>query len=567
MLKLNFRQATDKDLSFSSQLDHDFFEQYLDHDSSSFSDGADGANGFRAFDITFDEDTASSESHSAESRSSDPSSLQSPPQAGFSFTKLQQCLPSRTHPVLVRCGAPRSEISGSELLSLEGKSPHVARHTRAPSSSSSSSNAPPLRRKAKFESQAPESDHRRSQRVSKIQSNEMIRPSYYHRHETPSNHEWTQRFEQISLQPTMSHTQLSPSQEVSATQNARPGDIFAPNQMSTPARPIPGRPSVHRSVTSSEIPTSHAQKVNSMQATAALPGLQHNEPSRSESYKSDSFSDGDARDGDGRLSSAGICLRQLQHPPIWSDAPAAPVIHDSTVSPSHIYPSWLHNLPEYTESFYENPTAPRSAPAFEHPVPHNIMIQPLDYDHFITEDPFNAYTVTPVSQAIPFESIETGDYPPHFYSTENNNLMGPARPQTPPPRSFSVSPPLPPTPSKSRQILKSRRKKSVSTLGLQKSTGAIKPHKSTGTLKSPKSAKGLKSSISTGQFGFVNFTPNDSNRILTGVAPSGSSKTKLRREQEASEKKRRLSQAALKAIEEAGGDVQKLEKLKAEFEN
>ncbi|KAF2450070.1 hypothetical protein P171DRAFT_352101 [Karstenula rhodostoma CBS 690.94] len=60
--------------------------------------------------------------------------------------------------------------------------------------------------------------------------------------------------------------------------------------------------------------------------------------------------------------------------------------------------------------------------------------------------------------------------------------------------------------------------------------------------------------------GFVNFTPDDSRKILTGVAPSGSSKTKARREKEAAEKRRKLSQAAVQAVIEAGGDLWRLEK-------
>jgi hypothetical protein len=42
------------------------------------------------------------------------------------------------------------------------------------------------------------------------------------------------------------------------------------------------------------------------------------------------------------------------------------------------------------------------------------------------------------------------------------------------------------------------------------------------------------------------------------VAPSGSSKTKARREKEAMEKSRRLSQAAVRAVQAAGGDVGRL---------
>ncbi|XP_014554237.1 hypothetical protein COCVIDRAFT_39794 [Bipolaris victoriae FI3] len=65
--------------------------------------------------------------------------------------------------------------------------------------------------------------------------------------------------------------------------------------------------------------------------------------------------------------------------------------------------------------------------------------------------------------------------------------------------------------------------------------------------------------------GFVNFTPEDSRKILTGVAPSGSSKTKARREREAAERRRKLSQAAMKAVLEAGGDVERIRGLEGEM--
>ena len=61
-----------------------------------------------------------------------------------------------------------------------------------------------------------------------------------------------------------------------------------------------------------------------------------------------------------------------------------------------------------------------------------------------------------------------------------------------------------------------------------------------------------------GSADFVNFTPSDSRKILTGVAPSGSSKTRARREKEAMDKRRKLSLAALRAVRAAGGDVESL---------
>lgn len=57
---------------------------------------------------------------------------------------------------------------------------------------------------------------------------------------------------------------------------------------------------------------------------------------------------------------------------------------------------------------------------------------------------------------------------------------------------------------------------------------------------------------------FINFTANDSHKILSSVAPSGSSKTKARREQEALEKKKRLTLIAEQAVMDAGGDIEQL---------
>ncbi|KAI5303023.1 hypothetical protein KEM56_000108 [Ascosphaera pollenicola] len=61
------------------------------------------------------------------------------------------------------------------------------------------------------------------------------------------------------------------------------------------------------------------------------------------------------------------------------------------------------------------------------------------------------------------------------------------------------------------------------------------------------------------RFEFVNYTMEDGDELLAAVAPSGTLKTRARREQEAREEARRLEEAALAAIRLAGGDPRDLE--------
>lgn len=68
-------------------------------------------------------------------------------------------------------------------------------------------------------------------------------------------------------------------------------------------------------------------------------------------------------------------------------------------------------------------------------------------------------------------------------------------------------------------------------------------------------------STATASVGFVNFTPEDSRKILTGVAPSGSSKTKARREKEAADRRRRFNQMAVQAVMAVGGNLDMIRSL------
>lgn len=163
-------------------------------------------------------------------------------------------------------------------------------------------------------------------------------------------------------------------------------------------------------------------------------------------------------------------------------------------------------------------TAPSLTGTIEGVSDDGLMIQDNLYYGAMNDDPFNDYFLETAQQ---FQSTEPEAYSPTFSPATQTNSSSPP---TPPPR------PSQPTVSKlsSKHRKSHRRKPSV------------------GMLRSPN------------PFGFVNYTPGDSQKILAGVAPSGSSKTKARREQEAHEKKRKLSLAAEKVIKEAGGDVEQL---------
>jgi hypothetical protein len=158
-------------------------------------------------------------------------------------------------------------------------------------------------------------------------------------------------------------------------------------------------------------------------------------------------------------------------------------------------------------------------------------------------------TPNPASASASFDlpyAPATNAYP----ALHNHIHIGTPRPSTPPSRSSSQSP-VP-------QPRFSRRRHSSQT-HTTRSTHRRKPSNSNS---SPGNGNGhghVRANSGSASVGFVNFTPSDSMRILTGVAPSGSSKTKARREKEAADKRRKLSQAAIRAVTEAGGDLRRLE--------
>lgn len=173
-------------------------------------------------------------------------------------------------------------------------------------------------------------------------------------------------------------------------------------------------------------------------------------------------------------------------------------------------------------SFYEpehgSYTAPSLTGTIEGVSDDGLMVQDHFYYGAMNDDPFNDYFLETTQQ---FQLTEPEAYSPTF---------------SPATQTYSSSPPTPP-PRPSRPTVSNSSSKHRKSYRRKPSVGMLR---------------------SLNPFGFVNYTPGDSQKILAGVAPSGSSKTKARREQEAHEKKRKLSLAAEKVIKEAGGDVEQL---------
>lgn len=574
MLNFGCYRSMNKDFgNTSTQIEDpcdDLFDEWLNQDPTTISDTADGSDDFYDFDFAFDEETVSSGSYSTGSKTTSLPSSQRLPAADLRFSPPQLTPPLRSRPPLIRCEAPtvRSAISSSELLKLEGKLSHKNRQRKAPLIPSSSSSAVPtlggtLRRKAKFCAPASEPQRGRSQKVFKTPSSEMMRPSYHYRQDTPAYHEWTRRFEQISLQTPNNTPQLSPPRSRGSFRDHRPGDIVTSSRKSTQQHP---KDAMSVSDVKSEAPkekstTPQTSFYHPLPNAHALQG----QVSDAEMNSMPSTS-GDVEVEGKEQGSERTHVRQLRHPSSWNYLPISPLdLGFSAASPNHVQPSWLHRLPENVniDSYQHNASATQSTPGIAQPsseyMRQDFLIQYEPYGQFVNEDPSTGYSIV---SSNPLQSPGAEEIPIALYGHDDPDLVGMARPPSPQLRSLSVSPPLhSPTKSRGRSKMRSHKK--------TKSVGQLKQPKSSSTLKSAKSFGNIKSPKSTGSsFGnFVNFTAHDSDRILTGVAPSGSSKTKARREQEANEKKRKLSLAALRAIEEAGGDVNAVEMLKAEFDD
>ncbi|KAL8937914.1 MAG: hypothetical protein Q9216_004176 [Gyalolechia sp. 2 TL-2023] len=514
----------------------DVFEQYLTHTISDLGDHGHQTNDVDFPDFFTDGDTISSASYATDSTSGAPFpstySVPSSQKENTSSLTKAAFVPQNYH------NRGRRErllpaVSGLELLlDVEGRTTSSPHHPDPPHSAPATLTSLPLRRKPRFNKSKSRDLQDRDHRVSKPsihqgkdQSN-MIRPFYNHHLESPQSQEWAHGLEQLSLHSTISPFLVPPPHSLTTLSHheAESAD-FQARHVTLRERFLQGE--TNRGY--NDFPLDHT--LSRVDVTLGKSDIGPEQARVRE--QEDSLSDLHERI-QYRESERTATQRQPRHSASW--APSVSSSNDATLtfSTSQAEAEWNHGLPEVTSSCYTNGYASKSAPALpyqsyadgpeEDPRGSNDGI-----DAFINEDPSVDYVVENQGY-LPLNDFNSNEYPP---PPELDSTPFPQEQAHSSPRRIS-SPSAHPSPSHNRRRSKSTQRR--------------------------KSAGNLKSSKSPITMDFVNFTPSDSRRILTGVAPSGSSKTKARREQEANEKKRKLSLAVLRAVEEAGGDPEPLRK-------
>ncbi|MCJ1250736.1 hypothetical protein MMC30_007964 [Trapelia coarctata] len=504
----DFSSFDDKDLgAFSPSLDCSFdglFDQYFPHEGSSgSSDNSNGSNFFEELDMGLSLNITPIDAPSSETTSSPYQPLHSWRANAWRHHKVAPVPQSQK---LVHSLRPDgAAISGAELLSLEGKL-KTKRPLKPFSSPPATPPSTPSQAKRASRSRTPSTPVRGGHRVSKKKSSSnMMRPSYYAKPESP-HYEWSERFQQFSLQSPPAGFPLSPPPSSKVSQHETPARLIMPAHSHDWHHLEPISPSPISPLT--VVPHSRARRHTRL-------------PSRSSYIPT---------------------MQETRHSACWLHSP----LEFGTEANTSEY-DWASLPPPQPPSFFEHNL---EAHGQDHqdfmPLPTDFAAQGL----MIACEPFanvfqssggsqNAYMASAFE---PFENEaveEDEEYEdglpalPNVAGLQERNF---------PSGSCSPSPPSSPMPHTLRR--------SRSTYHRRKSSAATTPR----TPKTPNTTAG------SGAVGFVNFTPSDSRKILGGVAPSGSSKTKARREKEASDRRRKLSEAAAKAIREAGGDVEALKR-------
>ena len=531
----------DKGCNFFSQtLDDpfdDIFNQYVNldtSDSSDFFNDSTQSNLCGEVDFAFDADRASngrSYTLGPPPPSIRPATSDPPHEAGRAHKQWSALdrVNSPCHFRVDQTQSIRADNPVPELFALESKSDLQASAFTDPTSPPFTPPSTPSRRVAHSTRPTSKNTVRHRDRISKIPHNinnaspKMMSPSYYHRQESPFSQEWTQRFEQFNLQSMGTNSVLSPPPSARVSQQENPARSWETQ-----------RSSLFEYSDLPELGDDAMVALYKHRTTNVGPGYGSSSPTLVNREK--------RVRRHARMSSS----KEVYSSPVVAPQPQRSVSWmQSTVTPSEFeytppLDAWTGTVQiQHQQQIRQQPQQIQQQPWYDTAqLPENHVPRTFQNMDFATQglmiqcgDPFSSYVAEDSSDdyltSNPYQANLAAEVFPSDLTSDTN----------PPPHqrtsslSSSPSPPM----SKSHRPSKSanhRRRKS--------STSPTIP-------KTPSTA-----------IGFVNFTPNDSKRILTGVAPSGSSKTKARREKEAMERSRRLSQAALRAVQKAGGDLEML---------
>ncbi|KAL8870653.1 MAG: hypothetical protein Q9174_003349 [Haloplaca sp. 1 TL-2023] len=513
-------ETEDKGLGYSSPLMEepfsDLFDHGLTHTFSTLGDHGDGANDLDWPDLFTDGETTSSASYFTDSTSSASSQpAYTLPQDRFKKETAASLTRSAFQPQNYGNRARREKlqpaVSGLELLlNVEGQA-RTAKHTlNPPHSAPPQVTTLPLRRKPRFKPSQKTSIQDREQKHSKpcaharTASAKMISPSYGFAREMPQPQEWARSLEQLSLQPVLNDfPNPSPSTGHSSQQQS---GFPSPRHVTLRDQFLEGE-------------ANHDAKKSYTTMSTLSPNLDATFRTTESGFQQDLLQHGAFNPFED--AGEGVTIESImgQQPSIHHAASWTSSIDAASITPTaRTETTWSHGLPEVTDGYYSNGIGSKSAPA-------------LPYHTSSTEDFGSSTDILNVFQ--------TEDPSVDYTDLSSYDMASPQYP-------------IPPLPESNTQ---ERRASSPPT------TSPARSHRRSKSAHRRKSSTNLHSVRNAGaHMGFVNFTPSDSKRILTGVAPSGSSKTKARRQQEENEKKRKMSLAMLKAVEEAGVDTESFRK-------
>lgn len=527
----------------------DIFDQYVNLDSADSSDFFNDSahpNLCGEVDVAFGADTASNGSHPGGPlpTSIRPAVSNQPHEAGqaYALWPAQDRLSSPCQSRKFRVDHSRSiraAIPGSDSLNFEGKSDLQTIAFIDPTSPPFTPPSTPSQKIAHSAVATSKTTNRHRDRISKTPhrinngSSKMMSPSYYHRQETPSFQEWTQRFEQFNLQAMAPNSVLSPPPSARFSQQENPAGLWDSQRNSMFELSDPPELSDEAMV------ALYKYRMTNMGLGfgSSSPTLVNREKRMRRHARMTSAKE---------LYSSPVVVPQPQRAVSWMQSTAIPSDFEYT-PPLDSQQAWngavqIQQQQKIHQQHQQQQEPMQQQPCFDaNELSEQYTPQTFQNMDFATQglmiqcgEPYSPYGIEDSSDDY-LTATTSNPYPSNIaaevFPADPYPITKAPQHQRTPSLSSSPSPPM----SKSRRSSKSanqRRRKSST---------------SPSTPKTPTTA-----------IGFVNFTPNDSRRILTGVAPSGSSKTKARREKEAMERSRRLSQAAVRAVQKAGGDLEML---------